>query len=105
MTKGSLIGLKDSFPASMRGWSNEDSIFENENLKCHFIFMFSGLKLGVYGLILVLKIFANVSRYFFPFRQLNMAQLCVIVEFLPGHILQMVILAKNPEKVELYGRV
>ncbi len=60
--------------------------------------MFSGLKLGVYGLILVLKILANVSRYFFPFRQLNMVQLFVIVEFLLGHIYIMVILVKKSEK-------
>ena len=30
-----------------------------------------------------------------------MAQLCVIGEFLPGYIIQMVILVKNPEKGEL----
>ena len=67
LPKGTLIGLKELFLASMRGWSNEDSIFENENLKCHFIFMFSGLKLGVYGLILVLKIFVNVASVFLSF--------------------------------------
>ncbi len=79
LPKGALIGLKDSFLVYMRGRSNIISIFENEILKRNFLSVFSETKLGVYGLISVLKIFARVSMVFLPLRQLGMVQLFVIV--------------------------
>ena len=39
LPKGTLTGLKYLSPASMRGRSNRGSIFENENLKYHLIFL------------------------------------------------------------------
>ena len=44
LPKGTITGLKDSFPATMRGQSNGNSIFENENLKGTLLSWFRDLK-------------------------------------------------------------
>ena len=76
----------------MRWRSNKGDIFEKENFNVTF-FMFSRKVIRCSGLI---TDFGNICKC-------SKTQLCLIGEFLPGHILQMVILAKLPGKDRSLG--
>ena len=71
LPKGALIGLKDLFLVYMRGRSNINSIFENENLKRYFLTVFSELKLGVNGLISILENICKCIKVFSSFKTIE----------------------------------
>ena len=67
LANATITGIKDSFPFTMRGRINKGSIFENKNLKSHFIFHVSknrepSQRLG----LIFLETLVNVARVIFP---------------------------------------